>query len=286
MATYDDETLEPCPPALAPGEHEHILIFQDESIFHTNDLRRTMWLTDGQMPLHQKGNGRPIMVSDFTCEKTKLGRVALTEEELEKHQQLPKDHQLRVTDARRIIYPGKGHDNWWDMKQLNSQVQDMLDIFEYMLPNCIAVVVFDCSSAHEAFAQDALNINKMNFKPGGKQLKLRGTTIPLNNPPPPPGFPEYRGRPQSMVFEAGHPQAGEPKGMVQVLKERTGVWAELTRYSGGKTPINKCENCKLSQKKQEALARLAEAERCEERKGFGVSTIPSSTTPSKIRVGR
>ena len=26
--------------------------------------------------------------------------------------------------------------------------------------------------------------------------------------------------------------------------------------------------------------------RCKERKGFGVSTIPSSTTPSKIRVGR
>ena len=62
MTSYDNETLQPSPPALNPGEHEHVLIFQDESIFHTNDLRRTMWLAEGQMPLRQKGNGRPSMV--------------------------------------------------------------------------------------------------------------------------------------------------------------------------------------------------------------------------------
>jgi hypothetical protein len=37
MATYEDETLDHIPPTLLPGEKEHVLVFQDESIFHTNE---------------------------------------------------------------------------------------------------------------------------------------------------------------------------------------------------------------------------------------------------------
>jgi len=37
MATYDDETLDCIPPMLPPGIKEHVLVFQDESIFHTNE---------------------------------------------------------------------------------------------------------------------------------------------------------------------------------------------------------------------------------------------------------
>ena len=97
------------------------------------------------------------MVLDFTCEKTISGRVALTAEECIANKQLPKEQQLHVTDAHCIIHPGKGHDAWWDMKQLNKQKEDtMLNIFEYLFPDCVAVTVFDCSSAHEALTQYAL----------------------------------------------------------------------------------------------------------------------------------
>jgi hypothetical protein len=40
MATYDDQTLEPIPPMLQPGEKEHVLVVQDETVFHTNEYRR------------------------------------------------------------------------------------------------------------------------------------------------------------------------------------------------------------------------------------------------------
>lgn len=261
MCKYDDITLEHTPPVLAPGEREHVLVCQDESIFHVNDQHWAMWLADGQAVLRQKGMGQAIMTSDFVCEKTATSHIALSGEEFKEHEQLPSSHWLRVTDAWRIIYPGKGHDSWWDGKQLSNQKEDMLDIFKHLLLGCIAVVVFDCSSAHEAFAADALNVNKMNFGPGGKQAKLCDTIIPGDNPPPLPGRPEYRNCQQSMNFEAGHPQAGEPKGMRQVLMEQEGVWVRLIEESGGKLPLNCCNNCKLSQKKWDALAKIAAIER-------------------------
>lgn len=37
MCKYDDETLEPILPILAPGEEEHVLIPQDECTISTND---------------------------------------------------------------------------------------------------------------------------------------------------------------------------------------------------------------------------------------------------------
>ena len=64
------------------------------------------------------------------------------------------------------------------------QIHDAIDIFEYLHPDKVGVWVFDCSSAHEGLAADALNVNNMNVNPGGKQKHLRSTTIPLDNPAP------------------------------------------------------------------------------------------------------
>jgi len=37
MATYHNGTLDCIPPMLAPGEKEHVVVFQDKSIFHANE---------------------------------------------------------------------------------------------------------------------------------------------------------------------------------------------------------------------------------------------------------
>ena len=44
MATYDNEMLDCIPPTLLPGDKEHVLVYQDESIFHTNEYRWRSWL--------------------------------------------------------------------------------------------------------------------------------------------------------------------------------------------------------------------------------------------------
>jgi hypothetical protein len=105
MYTYDDKTMEPIPPVLGPGEKLHIPVAHDESIFHVNKHPRRAWLADGQQPLRKKGHGRAIHISDFILETH--GRLALTESQIAAQANLPEASRLRVTDARKIIYPGK-----------------------------------------------------------------------------------------------------------------------------------------------------------------------------------
>jgi hypothetical protein len=170
MCRYDDKTLEPIPPTLAPGEKEHVVLDQDETTIHTNDYPRRMWLKGDQQPLKKKGNGRGIHVSDWICETT--GRLALTLEQIAAQADLPEEARLKITDARKIVYPGKNHDAWWDLEQLMTQTKGAVDIFEYLHPNKVGIWVFDCSSAHEGLATDALNVNNMNVNPGGKQKPM------------------------------------------------------------------------------------------------------------------
>ena len=61
---------------------------------------------------------------------------------------------------------------------------------------------------YTAYAEDSLNANRMNAKPGGQQPLMRDT--------------EWNGSPQSLkmrVLERGHHKL-IPKGLIQVLKER------------------------------------------------------------------
>jgi len=77
-----------------------------------------------------------------------------------------------VTDLTKIIDPGKNHDAWWDLLLLMDQMKHTINIFEYLHPNKVAIWLFDCSSAHEALAKDALNVNNMGVRPGRKQSHL------------------------------------------------------------------------------------------------------------------
>lgn len=196
MCAYDDNTLAPIPPTLAPGEKEHVVVYQDESIFHTNEYRRRQWLLSDQQALKKKGNGHAIHVSDFICEPS--GRLALSDTQVIEQNKLPVDSSARLKsfNACTIIYPGKNNDGWWTLPQLMKQTSSAIDIFELLHPNKVGIWVFDCSSAHEGLAPDALNINNMNINPGGKQGLLQNTAIPLS--------PTLLPSPASQIHEAKH----------------------------------------------------------------------------------
>lgn len=111
----------------------------------------------------------------------------------------------------------------------------------------------DQSSAHNAYASNALNARKMNVSPGGKQPVMHDTMIPLNNP-----NPALQGKHQSMIFDHTHPKhPNEPKGMEVVLKER-GLWSLLVDRAGGKRPLGRCRVCKATAAEREKI--LAEAQ--------------------------
>jgi hypothetical protein len=113
MATYDDVTLDRCLPVPRPGDKEHVLVMQDESIFHTNESRWHAWLAQDQQPIRLKGNGHAIHVSDFISET--IGRLKLLDDQIADQLNHPKGHCLPTFEARKVTYPGKGFDPWWDL---------------------------------------------------------------------------------------------------------------------------------------------------------------------------
>ena len=148
-----------------------------------------------------------------------------------------------------------------------------------MYPNAVAEFLFDQSSAHGAFAKDALNAKDMNVQPGGKQRIMHNTLIPTDNP-----NPSLRGICQTMVFSQDLPPShpdykfhGQPKGMQHVLEER-GLLTKLEAANGGKV-VGECATCKMSHKALDQLLREAQAaadEPLEEAGGNAVLRVDSS----------
>ena len=85
-----------------------------------------------------------------------------------------------------------------------AQIEDAVKIAEVKYPREKGyglVFIFNHSSCHGAYADDALNAYKMNVKPGGKQPAMCNTI--------------WRGREYSLVFNLG-----VLKGLLQKKRER------------------------------------------------------------------
>jgi hypothetical protein len=132
------------------------------------------WLAKSQQPLWKKGNGHEIHISNYMLETRR--QLVLNADKIAAQAVLPPDSHLHVTDARKIIYLDKNADKWWDLPQFMEQLRDTVNIFEYIHPEAVGIWTFDCSSAHEGLVSDALNVNKMNVNPGGKQTLMQTPT--------------------------------------------------------------------------------------------------------------
>ena len=54
ITKYDNGTLEPIPPTLAPGKKKLVIVAQDECIVHINNSYHWTWLKGDQQPLKKK----------------------------------------------------------------------------------------------------------------------------------------------------------------------------------------------------------------------------------------
>lgn len=94
--------------------------------------------------------------------------------------------------------------NYWTRDKFVKQMERAVDIAEIKYPKEDGwrhVWAFDHSSCHAAMADDALDVNKMNINPGGKQQVMRDAV--------------WQGQVQKMNFSFG-----VPKDMRTVLNER------------------------------------------------------------------
>ena len=79
--------------------------------------------------------------------------------------------------ARVLLEYGADKEGYWNSEQFMANVADAVAIAEFKYPpqkNTI-VFIFDQSSCHKAYTEDALNTSRMNVHPGGIQPCMRGT---------------------------------------------------------------------------------------------------------------
>ena len=157
-----------------------IRVYHDESTFYANADQSYHW-SDGQFQvLKQKSLGQAVMISDFIDEVSgflregkDMARVAL-------------EHQT---------------EGYFTNPMFLNQVSTAIDIFERKHPQSQGCFLFDNAPSHKKVAADALNADKLNVRPGGKQPCLRDTM--------------WDGRVQKMQLPDGR-----PKGMKLILEER------------------------------------------------------------------
>jgi hypothetical protein len=103
-------------PELKEGEKIHVLVTQDETTLQSNDGKKSGWRPINEQPLHKKGQGRTIHISDFLTET--IGRLRLLDEQISNvDENFPKDAQVKIC-------PGKNQDGWWNLEQLIDQVNN------------------------------------------------------------------------------------------------------------------------------------------------------------------
>jgi hypothetical protein len=207
-------------PILPPNVSELVPITHDESIFYANDGVVKTWGPAEENKLRRKSQGLSVHVSDFICES--IGRLRLSEEERIANDLLSNGEQLEHTEACVIMHPGSNRDGWWTNQDLIKQVVDRaIPIFEQTHPGKVALFMFDNSSNHNAYADDALVVSRMNLKDGGKQPLLRDGKMP-------------DGSPHTMTFMDAD-GITKPKGIRRILEER-GLWIQGL--------VKQCDACK------------------------------------------
>jgi len=175
------EILQSTPPICPGGETEEtigaagaekrlVLLYHDESSFHSNEARTWQWTEKDKVSLRPKGQGRGLMVSDFIDEYCGFLQLSSEEHELA---------ELRdpgiLKEARVIFKFGAQGDSYWNNEHFIAQLRNAIKIAEFKYPSSDndIVFLFDHSSGHCAYAEDALLADKMNVNDGGKQPFLR-----------------------------------------------------------------------------------------------------------------
>ena len=154
------------------AEKRLVVIYHDESSFHSNEGQLWKWTEQDKLAIRPKGQGRGLMVSDFIEEHNGYLRLAPEEHAIAKlaHANLPKE-------TRVVFKFGAQGDGYWNNDHFIAQVENAIKIAEFKYPasDNDLVFLFDQSSGHCAYVDNALIAHKMNVSDGTKQPFLCNT---------------------------------------------------------------------------------------------------------------
>ncbi|OAD08036.1 hypothetical protein MUCCIDRAFT_158274 [Mucor lusitanicus CBS 277.49] len=222
---HEEVVLEP---VLEEGEKILVFVTQNERAFYANDGKNDLWLMEGETHIRKKGPGASIMVSKFQrpCHGTM---------------------KIQGWTSRTLFKAGDGIEGWWTyylmVKQLEKQA---IGLFEALHPNCTAVFLFDNSSNHGAYSDDALVASRMTLL-NEKQWSLdekyqfRDTTVTLTNDEVLHQTFFYDKQIKS-INRKGYPQTKSVryfKGIKRILEERR-QWIGHDDIQGNKLKLLDC----------------------------------------------
>ncbi|OAD78784.1 hypothetical protein PHYBLDRAFT_185350 [Phycomyces blakesleeanus NRRL 1555(-)] len=183
---------------------------------------KAMWLVEGENPIRKKGPGMSLMISEFKC--ACHGTMS-----------------NGAWSSREVFHPGADRDGYWTSAHMLKQLEsNAIPLFEVIHPGCKAVFVFDQSTNHKAYSQNALIANKITL--GDKEVEeddlctLRDTTFVRDG----------EEQVQSMYYEKDEwftKKSGQwvtkkvkyVKGVRTILEER-GMWLEKDPYNPTSQP--------------------------------------------------
>ena len=108
---------------------------------------------------------------------------------------------LRHDDKQARLLLETQTNGYSDNEKFLLQVDKVIDIFEAKYPSYQGLFIFDNAPSHKKCPDDALKVENMNVRPGGKQPIMRST--------------EFNGIQQIMILPDGC-----PIGLKMVLQER------------------------------------------------------------------
>ena len=202
MQKYEGEDCDQIlSPTLRAGEKELVLVVHDECSVHANEDESAMWVEKGKgHALKSKSRGALLNISAFLSEER--GLLRFTDDEYRQFKlanpgsDLPQGAEIFMkcgaahsTARTGQTVLGIAHDGYWKNAHVLEQIKIAVKVFEATHPGKQGLFLFDNSTGHNAYNEDALIAHHMNYKPGGKQHHLRSTT--------------WDGRDQHMTFRSG-----------------------------------------------------------------------------------
>ncbi|KAI0717864.1 hypothetical protein C8T65DRAFT_737665 [Cerioporus squamosus] len=211
-----------------------------------HDGKHWSWLLNGESPIKKKGPGRGLHQSDFICSTVGW-----------------------LSEASITLEYGKNHEGFWNSELFCKQLTEKFfaAFRKAHGPGYVTVVLVDNSQGHSCYAEDALGVSKMNFRPGGAQARMRD------------GWYMKDGQKvtQEMNFPPDHPHhPNEPKGMKAVLTER-GLWRSgLTMKCKGccDDDATACCATRILERQPDFLAQKSRVEEIIEAEGHICTFLP------------
>jgi len=173
----------------------YVILVQDETIVRLHDSQKTAWGDKKHKLIRHKHPGKGLMFSGFATEaggfpvldaadptipedlKDMCTQLAEDKGSVAK---LGKSELSRMVALEELDYSVDGH---WNCERMLGQTVDVVKVAKHLYPEYNLALLYDASSGHHKFDDDALVATRMRKAPGGKQPIMRETRIPQDELP-------------------------------------------------------------------------------------------------------